>query len=55
MNFDISDRHEVETQRKPYHAPELITLGPIQSAINGSNKAGADCITHPGVMSKTGS
>jgi hypothetical protein len=42
MDFDITDRHETEKQRKPYHAPEFITLGPIQSVLGASMPPGAD-------------
>lgn len=42
MNVDITERHEIEKLRKPYHAPELTTLGPIQSVLKCSPGGGKD-------------
>ncbi len=42
MNGEISVGHQ-KAPRKPYHAPELTALGPIESVVrNGNFGPGAD-------------
>jgi hypothetical protein len=49
MNLDITDSHEAEKLRKPYHAPELTTLGPIESVVRMGNPGpGPDASIVPG-------
>ncbi len=43
MNVDVTEGHESEKLLKPYHAPELTTLGPIQSVVKAHTGGGLDC------------
>ncbi|HEY5259825.1 MAG TPA: hypothetical protein VIJ46_04185 [Rhabdochlamydiaceae bacterium] len=48
MNNHNADSRQIEKLRKSYHAPELTTLGPIQSVIrNGHAGPGGDAGTFP--------
>jgi hypothetical protein len=43
MSLDTTDSNAAEKLRKPYHAPELTTLGPIESVVRAGNPgAGTD-------------
>jgi hypothetical protein len=43
MNVDNNEDRDAEKLRKPYHAPELTTLGPIQSVVKVHAGCGTDC------------
>ena len=44
MNLDTTDSNKAERLKKPYHTPELTTLGSIDSVVRtGTPNMGDDC------------
>jgi hypothetical protein len=54
MSLNIADSNKVERPKKPYHAPELTTLGPIESVVRAGNVTAMGDDTTPGCLSASG-
>jgi hypothetical protein len=42
LSVKSADQEQTDPQRMPYHAPKLVSLGPIQSLVQASGPLGND-------------